>query len=171
MNKQITLKELEFLAHNNRIEREYSEEALELSVSAWLFLKTQLHFDLYTILNTHKILLSKHNSRIAGKIRTTNVKVSNYIAPDYSLVYGLLKEHIRLCYNTLLKSTPKTIEKDIIDLHIQFEQIHPFEDGNGRVGRLFMNYLRMKNGLPLLIIHEGKEQQQYYKLFKQHNNL
>ncbi|ECL0141991.1 Fic family protein, partial [Listeria monocytogenes] len=36
--------------------------------------------------------------------------------------------------------------------HIDFERIHPFSDGNGRTGRMVMNYLLMENDFPPLII-------------------
>lgn len=49
--------------------------------------------------------------------------------------------------------------------HIRFEKIHPFIDGNGRVGRMLMNWQRIKVGLPLLIIWED-EKSDYYKWFK-----
>jgi len=58
--------------------------------------------------------------------------------------------------------TDETIKK----AHIAFEKIHPFEDGNGRVGRIILNFQRVKAGLPILVIHTGKEQQEYYKWFK-----
>ena len=54
----------------------------------------------------------------------------------------------------------------IKDWHIQFEHIHPFEDGNGRVGRILMNLQLLNEGLPILVIHQGEEQKRYYKWFK-----
>lgn len=48
----------------------------------------------------------------------------------------------------------------ISESHIEFERIHPFADGNGRTGRMVLNYLLLANDLPALII-ESKERATY----------
>ena len=48
----------------------------------------------------------------------------------------------------------RTIE-DVIDLHYMFEKIHPFQDGNGRVGRLIMFKECLANNIVPFIIDEG----------------
>lgn len=45
--------------------------------------------------------------------------------------------------------------------HAKFENIHPFADGNGRTGRLAMNYLLLLNGHPPIIVHE-EDRKEYY---------
>jgi Fic family protein len=47
------------------------------------------------------------------------------------------------------------ITEDLARLHARFEQIHPFRDGNGRTGRLAMNLLLVRLGLPPAIIYKG----------------
>ena len=42
----------------------------------------------------------------------------------------------------------------ILDTHIQFERIHPFSDGNGRTGRMVLNYSLLQQGFPPLIIEK-----------------
>ena len=42
----------------------------------------------------------------------------------------------------------------ILDTHIQFERIHPFSDGNGRTGRMVLNYSLLQHGFPALIIEK-----------------
>lgn len=45
--------------------------------------------------------------------------------------------------------------------HVKFENIHPFADGNGRTGRLVMNYILVVNGHPFIVIHE-EDRKTYY---------
>jgi Fic family protein len=48
-------------------------------------------------------------------------------------------------------------------MHHEFECAHPFVDGNGRTGRLFLNAVRLNAGLPWLTIRPGDEQHEYYR--------
>lgn len=52
------------------------------------------------------------------------------------------------------KKPDKTLE-DVLDFHVRFERIHPFQDGNGRVGRLIMLSECLKNGITPFIIDES----------------
>ena len=53
-----------------------------------------------------------------------------------------------------LDSTDLTFPEQLASLHCRFEQIHPFLDGNGRVGRLVMNLILVRNGFPPAIIYK-----------------
>ena len=45
--------------------------------------------------------------------------------------------------------------EDILDFHVRFERIHPFQDGNGRVGRLIMFKECLKHNIVPFIIEES----------------
>lgn len=155
--KKIDEKQLEeFLRESNNIEREYSEEAFKDAYRAWKFLIFFDELSLSRILECHRVLLKNIKKRIAGKIRKVNVRVGFSIKIDYQNI----EERLKL----LIEWIPKTKE-DIKKWHIEFENIHPFEDGNGRTGRIILNWQLLKNDHEPLIIHEGDEQQQYYQWF------
>ena len=59
---------------------------------------------------------------------------------------------------------------DIIDFHYNFERIHPFQDGNGRVGRLIMFKECLKNNIMPFII-EDEYKQFYYKGLKEYPEI
>ena len=155
---ELTKKEIEFLKESNAIEREYSEEALEDSIRAWRFAKgLTVQIDVDLIKKIHRRLMRRLNKDIAGKLRKVDVQVGLRVCMPHSAVEYHLQE---LCKH------PINTELEIKEWHLLFEKIHPFEDGNGRTGRILMNIKRLKLGLPLLIIHEGEEQIKYYNWFK-----
>ena len=49
--------------------------------------------------------------------------------------------------------------------HVAFETIHPFVDGNGRTGRLLMNFILRKNGFPMINI-PNRIKSRYYDALK-----
>ena len=158
-------KEREFLKESNAIEREYSEEALEDSIKAWHWAKNQKrHTKINLIKGIHKRLLKRLNPEIAGKLRKIQVGVMTKEGFKEAIHWTEIKDELNLLCNQGVY--PVYSENQIKTWHIQFEHIHPFEDGNGRVGRILMNLQRLHEDLEILIIHTGKEQQEYYKWFK-----
>ena len=158
---KFTKQETEFLKESNAIEREYSQKSLEDAKHAWNFAKRHRHIaHLDYIKLIHEELMIRLNPKIAGKIRDCPVYIGGECrSQSKNDIIANLKSWLETYFKH------KT-EKGIKNSHIFFEKIHPFEDGNGRTGRILMNIQRLNAGLPLLIIHEGKEQMEYYKWFK-----
>jgi Fic family protein len=126
-----------------------------------------------TILEWHKELFFETKKDIAGKFREHLIRVGNYVAPDWQDVSLLLDELFKFINskNKSSKNTSKDADADmntlefIARVHYRFEKIHPFSDGNGRIGRLLMNYLLWREEYPMLII-EYKKRKSYYRAFQ-----
>lgn len=96
------------------------------------------------ILLLHKMLISNIRDDIAGRFREVDewVRVGSHIAADPSMVIELLQSML-IAYRT---TSQENIVTRIARLHLSFEHIHPFVDGNGRIGRVLNNYLLIREG-------------------------
>lgn len=57
--------------------------------------------------------------------------------------------------NALTDLAPRDVPEALASVHVHFEQIHPFLDGNGRTGRLLLNLILVRMGYPPAIIYKG----------------
>lgn len=114
------------------------------------------------ILSLHKMLISNIRDDIAGRFRRDNefVRVGNYIAPAPQEVLGRLQEML-IKYNA---ESHENIIRRIAKLHLTFEHIHPFCDGNGRIGRVINNYLLIREGFVPINI-KFIDRKKYYVAF------
>lgn len=119
------------------------------------------YYELDDLLLAHKILMDEILTT-AGSFRSVNVKVGEHIAPQPSMVNELM---INL-FSWLKNSDEHMLLKSCI-FHYEFEFIHPFSDGNGRIGRLWQSViLNSFNPIFSLLPTESivrDHQEDYYK--------
>lgn len=132
---------------------------------------TKEHISLELIKEIHKIVF-KNSKDFAGEFRKKGEEVvvrdglGNIVhmgAPQ-SRVISLLNELI-IWYDQNKDKYPALILASVI--HNQFENIHPFADGNGRVGRLLLNNILLKNKLPPVNI-DFKNRREYYQSLQEY---
>ena len=121
---------------------------------------------LEVILSLHQMLISNIRDDVAGRFRKDNeyVRVGNHIAPNPKEVVGRLLKMLAE-YNA---ASHENIIRRIAKLHLTCEYIHPFVDGNGRIGRVINNYLLIREGfVPINIKFIDKKN--YYEAFREFN--
>ena len=114
------------------------------------------------ILLLHRMLIGGIDDAIAGRFRRQGeyVRVGMHIAPAPEHVERMM-ENILITYSSDLDSY--CLDK-IARFHLDFETIHPFCDGNGRIGRVIINFQLLQLGLPRLIVRNS-EKETYYRAF------
>lgn len=122
--------------------------------------------DLEVVLLLHKMLLSNIRDEVAGRFRIKNeyVRVGSHIASAPEQVQYLLEKMLSE-YNG---NSHENIIKRIAKLHLTFENIHPFVDGNGRIGRVINNYLLIREGFVPVNI-KFIDRLKYYEAFEEFN--
>ncbi len=118
---------------------------------------------LATILHWHKELFEDTKKNIAGKIRDYNVEISgSKYKPPYTIELDLLLTEF---FDWFKKNRKKIHPVYLAALvHLKFVSIHPFGDGNGRISRLFMNYILNNNRYPMLVIDYAQRNSYYTAL-------
>ena len=123
---------------------------------------SQAELTLDVLLLLHQMLISNIRDEIAGRFRNDDewVRVGSHIAADPKDVVSLLQQ-MMIDYKL---SAQENIIKRIATIHLTFERIHPFVDGNGRIGRVLNNYLLLREyHVPINI--KFIDRAQYYDAF------
>ena len=150
---------IEFLRESNAIECVYDYDSLERAKSAWVHLSQFDELTVKNILSVHYILMINHlRIKDRGKFRREEVIIAGRMGKAAWQVPSVMDGWI-------LQANRDRTWDEIKRSHVLYEKIHPFTDGNGRTGRIFMNWQRVKNGWPILVIKES-EKQEYYKWFR-----
>jgi Fic family protein len=167
-NSTLTLPDTEKILLDLEVSKNYSlREVFEAKNLARVYeyirkKKDSIALNQETVLFIHSLLIGGINDDIAGRFRKENeyVRVGRHVAPA--------PEHVLRMVEVLLheyKSDHSTnIFSKIAYFHLQFETIHPFVDGNGRIGRVLINLQLQEFGYPNIIIRD-KEKHLYYKTF------
>lgn len=110
----------------------------------------------------HSLVIQDIYKEITGRYRDTDVFITgtDHVPPSALDVPSQMKSLIDWARTNYKKL-------DVVEFsamfHHKFVHIHPFKDGNGRVGRLLMNIFLMQYGFPLTIIQKN-DRQKYYRI-------
>ncbi|MBP6961950.1 Fic family protein [Candidatus Saccharibacteria bacterium] len=172
-NSTLTLKETEKILLEQEVMRDVSVrelfEAKNLArVLDYLESKPKLELSAENILLLHKMLIGGIDDAIAGRLRKEHeyVRVGNHIAPA--------PEHVEQLLNNLIDNFNSNHDLYYLDniayFHVEFERIHPFCDGNGRIGRVLINLQLASLGYPPLIIRNKGKHSNYYPVFQEYTD-
>jgi Fic family protein len=168
-NSTLTLQETERILLELEVARNVSVrelfEAKNLArVTEYIRNKKDIALSKETILLLHKMLIGGINDDIAGCFRTSHeyVRVGTHIAPA--------PEHIERLLDNLLADYESSHDEYFLDrisrFHLEFERIHPFVYGNGRIGRVLINLQLLLHGYSSAIIRNKGKRDYYYPAFQ-----
>ncbi len=163
----ITLQQAEKLLRENLTPKEKSpREIFDLQNTKKVFfylIEEKPTFNQDLVINIHDLLLE--NIDLRKGYRTEDIRVfksqfksspGKYVKIDAGLLFKWYNKYKNKLHPLVL----------VCLFHQKFEKIHPFYDGNGRTGRMVMNYLLMKNKYPPLIIQK-KNRAEYLEALSQ----
>lgn len=170
-NSTLTLEDTEKILANGELDRSVNiREVFEAknlaNITESLLEKPNQKLTSKLMLDLHKKLLTNIDNSIAGRWRSGKewVRVGNHLGANPLFVPSLMEELV-MEYNN---DTDTYFLDKIAHFHAEFETIHPFVDGNGRMGRLLINLQLMQLGLPPIIVQNKSKRSDYYPLFSKY---
>lgn len=170
-NSTLTLEDTEKILAGGELDRKMNiREVFEAknlaNITLMLLEKPKVELNTKLILDLHKSLLSQIDNSVAGRFRSGKewVRFGNHLGANPLFVPSLMQELVTAHH---LDNSSYFLDK-IAFFHAEFETIHPFVDGNGRMGRLLINLQLMKLGLPPIIIQNKSKRSEYYPLFSKY---
>jgi len=171
-NSTLSLEETEKILHQINLDRFISEreifEARNLArVVGYISQKAlEKKLDQEMILLLHRMLISNIRDDIAGRFRLLDewVRVGSHLGSAPADI----ETQVAAALNRFESDPTESIVLRIARFHLEFESIHPFVDGNGRIGRVLMNYLLIRDGYaPINIAFVDRSE--YYDAFSEYH--
>ena len=145
-----------FMLESNTIEKEPRINTGDMA--ALQYALNVIEWDEESLCHLHRLLGAYLEKPWVGRYRRCNVWVGNHAPPDYQDVPALMD----MFFEEL-----NTCELDSWEAHTEFESIHPFQDLNGRVGRLLWLNMAVKEGynfkIPFLQMYYYQTLAQYQR--------
>ena len=170
-NSTLTLEDtekilLENVVPKNSDAREVYEAKNLARVMEILLNESDKELSLQLILELHRVLLSNIKDDCAGRFRREGewVRIANHVGANPAFVQTLMGELVEKFQNN-----KEFFLDNIAYFHAEFETIHPFVDGNGRIGRGLINQQLLKLGFPPIIIQNKNKKTDYYSLFPEYS--
>ena len=167
-NSTLTLKDTEDILLRDTIKKDQDirevYEAKNLATITQSLLDSPIRLlNSKTILSLHKMLLTGIRDDWAGRFRHGKewVRVGAHIGANPQFVPMLMDELLQ-GYET---SGDRYFLESIAWFHAEFETIHPFNDGNGRLGRVLINHQLTSLGYPPIIVPNKGKHTTYYPAF------
>ena len=171
-NSTLTLKETEKILLDLEVSRNVSVreifEAKNLArVINYIRKSKEKELNQELILLFHKMLIGGIDDNIAGRFRQKGeyVRVGTHIAPA--------PEHVQRMIESIILDYASDLDTYFLDkiakFHLDFETTHPFNDGNGRIGRVLICFQLQCLGFPMIIIRD-REKKDYYKSFNDYRD-
>lgn len=148
----------EHIRQSNLIENIDDRGEDRRSLKAWQYLVAQDQISQPVLLELHKMITRKQLPKSeSGSYRRVNVWVGGRQCPAPVIAHGQI-------YGFLMDLAEHWQTLDPVEMHIRYEKIHPFVDGNGRTGRMIMWWHQIKLGQePMIISWENRRA--YYQWF------
>lgn len=109
-----------------------------------------------------------------GNYRQEPVYIGNlteavYYPPHHEKIEGLMEEYLKEV--NFSKAKVNEILNEVAKQHLTFEKIHPFKDGNGRVGRMILNQQLVNNNLLPISINPTGKYRQAFRIFDKNGDV
>ena len=146
-----------YFRESNAIEDVHDPQAIDEALEAWHYLDGLDELSHDVIKHAHELLMRNRQPDLSGEYREVQVYVGDREPPAPARVpYEM---------DALLERDDPETGLEALEWHVDFELIHPFRDGNGRVGRLLYLWHCRQIGIEP-ILWRAEDREGYYGLFR-----
>lgn len=148
-----------FLKESNALEGVHDADSMKHARIAWEYLLLYDTMNIEIIKHAHRLLMKNQDieSKYKGAWRDVPVWIGGHKKSQPPIV---IDNQMKIWCRKTMKGV-----LDPVALHVEFENVHPFIDGNGRIGRLLMNWHFVKRNGEGLMIYTVDGADYYYELF------